>query len=134
MDTRCVVSPLPHPAPLCYAEPNDSRVRDLSSHPVERASLMEARTMMNLIVWLVAGAVIGWLAGVVMHDRSGLLVNIVVGVVGALIAGFLLNRPTINQSVFNLNALVISLIGAIVLLAAVNSGSPIARSSRRRPT
>jgi len=81
---------------------------------------MEARTMMNLIVWLVAGAVIGWLAGVVMHDRSGLLVNIVVGVVGALIAGFLLNRPTINQSVFNLNALVISLIGAIVLLAVVN--------------
>ncbi len=76
--------------------------------------------MMNLIVWLVAGAVIGWLAGVVMHDRSGLLVNIVVGVVGALIAGFLLNRPTINQSVFNLNALVISLIGAIVLLAVVN--------------
>jgi len=81
---------------------------------------MEARTMINLIVWLVAGAVIGWLAGVVMHDRSGLLVNIVVGVVGALIAGFLLNRPTINQSVFNLNALVISLIGAIVLLAVVN--------------
>jgi uncharacterized membrane protein YeaQ/YmgE (transglycosylase-associated protein family) len=81
---------------------------------------MEARTMINLIVWLVAGAVIGWLAGIVMHDREGLLINIVVGVVGALIAGFLLNQPTINQSVFNLNALVISLIGAIVLLAVVN--------------
>ncbi len=69
-----------------------------------------------------------------MHDRAGLLTNVVIGVVGALLAGFLLNRPTINQSVFNLNALVVSLIGAIVLLAAVNSGSPIARSSRRRPT
>jgi uncharacterized membrane protein YeaQ/YmgE (transglycosylase-associated protein family) len=76
--------------------------------------------MINLIVWLVAGAVIGWLAGIVMHDRSGVLINIVVGVVGALIAGLLLNQPTINQSAFSLNALVISLIGAIILLAVVN--------------
>ena len=76
--------------------------------------------MINLIVWLVAGAVIGWLAGIVMHDQGGLVINIVVGVVGALIAGLLLNQPTINQSVFNLNALVVSLIGAIVLLAVVN--------------
>ena len=76
--------------------------------------------MINLVVWLVAGAVIGWLAGIVMHDQAGLVINIVVGVVGALIAGLLLNQPTINQSVFNLNALVISLIGAIVLLAVVN--------------
>ena len=76
--------------------------------------------MINLIVWLVAGAVIGWLAGIIMHDRAGVMINIVVGVVGALIAGLLLNQPTINQSVFSLNALVISLIGAIVLLAVVN--------------
>ena len=76
--------------------------------------------MINLIVWLVAGALIGWLAGIVMHDQGGLVINIVVGVVGALIAGLLLNQPTINQNVFNLNALVISLIGAIVLLAVVN--------------
>jgi len=76
--------------------------------------------MINLIVWLVAGALIGWLAGIVMHDQGGLVINIVVGVVGALIAGLLMNQPTINQSVFNLNALVVSLIGAIVLLAVVN--------------
>ena len=76
--------------------------------------------MINLIVWLVAGAVIGWLAGIVMHDQAGLMINIVVGVVGALIAGFLLNQPTINQNVFSLNALVISLVGAIILLAVVN--------------
>jgi len=76
--------------------------------------------MINLIVWLVVGGVIGWLAGIVMHDRSGVVINIVVGVVGALIAGLLLNQPTINQNVFNPNALVISLIGAIILLAVVN--------------
>ena len=76
--------------------------------------------MINLMIWLVAGGVIGWLAGIVMHDRAGLLTNVVIGIVGALLAGFLLNRPTINQSIFNLNALVVSLIGAIVLLAAAN--------------
>jgi len=78
--------------------------------------------MINLIVWLVAGAVIGWIASMVMHTdaQQGTILNIVVGVVGALIAGLLLNQPTINQNVFNLNALVISLIGAIVLLAVVN--------------
>ena len=78
--------------------------------------------MINLIVWLVAGAVIGWIASLVMHTdaQQGTLLNIVVGVVGALIAGLLLNQPTINQNVFNLNALVISLIGAIILLAVVN--------------
>ena len=78
--------------------------------------------MINLIVWLVAGALIGWIAGMVMHTdaQQGTILNIVVGVVGALIAGLLLNQPTINQNVFNLNALVISLIGAIVLLAVVN--------------
>ena len=78
--------------------------------------------MINLIVWLVAGAVIGWIASLVMHTdaQQGTLLNIVVGVLGALIAGLLLNQPTINQNVFNLNALVISLIGAIVLLAVVN--------------
>jgi len=83
---------------------------------------MEARTMINLIVWLVAGAVIGWIASMVMHTNAqqGTILNIVVGVVGALVAGLLLNQPTINQNVFNLNALVISLIGAIVLLAVVN--------------
>ena len=78
--------------------------------------------MINLIVWLVAGAVIGWIASMVMHTdaQQGTILNIVVGVVGALIAGLLLNQPTINQNVFNLNALVISLIGAIGLLAVVN--------------
>jgi uncharacterized membrane protein YeaQ/YmgE (transglycosylase-associated protein family) len=83
---------------------------------------MEARIMINLIVWLVAGAVIGWIASLVMHTdaQQGTILNIVVGVLGALIAGLLLNQPTINQNVFNLNALVISLIGAIVLLAVVN--------------
>jgi uncharacterized membrane protein YeaQ/YmgE (transglycosylase-associated protein family) len=75
--------------------------------------------MMNLILWLVAGAVIGWLAGLVMNDREGTPLNIVIGIVGAMIGGFLTGYSTINQNVFNLTSLLVSFIGAVVLLAIV---------------
>jgi uncharacterized membrane protein YeaQ/YmgE (transglycosylase-associated protein family) len=76
--------------------------------------------MINLIVWLIVGAVIGWAAGLVMRDKNGLVINIIVGIVGAMIGGFLLGGPTINQNAFNLNALLVSLVGAIILLGIVN--------------
>ena len=78
--------------------------------------------MINLIVWLLAGALVGWLASMVMktNAQQGTILNIVVGIIGAMIGGFLLGGPTINSNVFNLNALVISFIGAVVLLAVVN--------------
>jgi uncharacterized membrane protein YeaQ/YmgE (transglycosylase-associated protein family) len=76
--------------------------------------------MINLIVWLIVGAVIGWAAGLVMRDQNGLVVNIIVGIIGAMIGGFILGGPTINQNVFNLNALLVSLVGAIILLGVVN--------------
>jgi uncharacterized membrane protein YeaQ/YmgE (transglycosylase-associated protein family) len=78
--------------------------------------------MINLIIWLLAGALVGWLASMVMRTNAqqGTILNIVVGIIGAVIGGFLLGGPTINSTVFNLNALVISFIGAVVLLAVVN--------------
>ncbi len=76
--------------------------------------------MVNLLVWLIAGAVIGWAAGLVLGDRNGVVVNIIVGIVGAMIGGLLLGGATINESVFSLNAMVISLVGAIILLGAVH--------------
>jgi uncharacterized membrane protein YeaQ/YmgE (transglycosylase-associated protein family) len=82
--------------------------------------------MLNLILWLIAGAIVGWLAGQVMNDRGGLVLNIVVGIVGALIGGWLFGRPTINSGffnttgVFNLTSLVVSFVGAVILLAIVN--------------
>ena len=78
--------------------------------------------MINFILWLLFGALVGWLASMVMKTdaQQGTILNIVVGVVGAVIGGFLLGGPTINSTVFNLNALVVSLVGAIVLLAIVN--------------
>ena len=75
--------------------------------------------MMNVILWLVFGALVGWLAGLVMNDREGTPLNIVIGIVGALIGGFLTGYSTINQSVFDLTSLLVSFIGAVILLAIV---------------
>ena len=81
--------------------------------------------MVNFIVWLIAGAIIGWLASRLMGtDRQqGLLLDIVVGVVGAFVAGWfiapLVGVGTINQSNFSIPALLVSLVGAIILLAVV---------------
>jgi uncharacterized membrane protein YeaQ/YmgE (transglycosylase-associated protein family) len=88
--------------------------------------------MINFIVWLVVGAIIGWVASQLMGRREGLILNIVVGIVGAFLAGLvltpLLGIPTINQNNFSLPGLIVSLLGAIILLALVNI---FQRASRR---
>jgi uncharacterized membrane protein YeaQ/YmgE (transglycosylase-associated protein family) len=81
---------------------------------------------MNFIIWLVVGAIVGWLASVVMHTNAqqGWLLNIIVGIVGALVAGWfiapLFGTGTINQGDFSLPALIVSFLGAVLLLAVVN--------------
>ncbi|MHB0857550.1 MAG: GlsB/YeaQ/YmgE family stress response membrane protein [Anaerolineae bacterium] len=80
---------------------------------------------MNFLIWIIAGAFIGWIASMIMHtnSRQGLLLDIVVGIVGAFLAGLvltpLLGIGTINQNDFSLSALLVSLLGAIILLAVV---------------
>jgi uncharacterized membrane protein YeaQ/YmgE (transglycosylase-associated protein family) len=80
---------------------------------------------MNLVIWLIAGAVIGWVASRIMGTSSqqGLLLDIVVGIVGAVLAGWfltpLLGIGTINQNDFSIQALLVSLVGAVILLAIV---------------
>lgn len=81
---------------------------------------------MNLIIWLVVGGVLGWLASLVMKTdgQQGIFLNIVVGIIGALIAGFVIapmfGTGTINTSDFSLSGLLVSFVGALVLLAIVN--------------
>ncbi len=81
---------------------------------------------MNFILWLIVGGLIGWIASKIMNTdaQQGVGLNIVVGIVGALLAGWLITPliggSTINQGDFSLSGLVISLLGAIVLLAIVN--------------
>ena len=81
---------------------------------------------MNIIIWLVVGGLIGWVASMVMrtNGQQGILLNVVVGVVGAVLAGWflspLLGVSTINQNNFSVPSLFVSLLGAVILLAIVN--------------
>jgi uncharacterized membrane protein YeaQ/YmgE (transglycosylase-associated protein family) len=90
--------------------------------------------VVNFIVWIIVGAIIGWVASRIMgtSQRQGLLLDIVVGIVGALLAGWFLTPlfgiSTINQANFSLPALMVSLLGAIILLAIVRV---VRRAGRR---
>jgi uncharacterized membrane protein YeaQ/YmgE (transglycosylase-associated protein family) len=79
---------------------------------------------MNIIIWLVVGGVIGWAASAIMRTQEGLLLNVVVGIVGAALGGWLLSplfgASTINQGNFSVAGLLVSLLGAAILLAIVN--------------
>lgn len=79
---------------------------------------------MNIIIWLVVGGVLGWLASLLMRRSEGIIMNVVVGIVGALIGGWfispLVGAGTINQSDFSLASLGVSFLGAVILLAIVN--------------
>lgn len=77
--------------------------------------------MIGLILWLVIGGVVGWLASIIMRTNAqqGLFLNIVVGIVGAFIAGLIFNGGTINQAI-TIQTFLVSLVGAVVLLAIVN--------------
>ncbi len=69
---------------------------------------------MNIIIYLVAAAIVGWVASEIMHDRASLLMNILVGVVGAFLAGYFLSPifkvGTINDAV-NLPTMLVTLAG-----------------------
>jgi len=79
---------------------------------------------MNFIIWLIVGAVVGWIATSLMGQREGLLMNIIVGIVGAFVAGLVLTPylgiGTINQSNFSLPALLVSVGGAVILLLVLS--------------
>ena len=78
---------------------------------------------MNLIIYLLVAAVIGWIATELMHDRSNLLINIVVAVLGAFLAGYFLSPifkvGTINDAI-TLPTVLVTLLGSVILLAIVN--------------
>ena len=81
---------------------------------------------MTFISWLIIGGILGWLASIVMgrNDQMGIILNIVVGIVGAFLGGLLLaplfGTGTINQNDFSIGSLLVSFLGAIILLAIVN--------------
>ncbi len=79
--------------------------------------------MVNIIVWLIVGAIIGWVASMLMRTPESLVIDIVVGIVGAFVAGYVLTPlfgvSTINEGNFSVPALLVSLGDAVILLAVV---------------
>ncbi|MBL0727989.1 MAG: GlsB/YeaQ/YmgE family stress response membrane protein [Rhizobacter sp.] len=81
---------------------------------------------MNFIIWLIVGGLIGWVASMIMRTdaQQGVILNVVVGIVGAFLGGFLLapllGTGTINSNDFSIAGLGVSLLGAVILLAIVN--------------
>jgi uncharacterized membrane protein YeaQ/YmgE (transglycosylase-associated protein family) len=83
--------------------------------------------MINLILWLLFGALVGWLASMVMRTNAqqGAIMNIIVGIIGAFLGGFLVSFLTggavaVTNNVFDLTSLIVAFLGAVVLLAIVN--------------
>jgi len=78
---------------------------------------------MNIIIYLVAAAVIGWVASLIMKDRGGLLINIIMAILGAFLAGWfispLLGIGTINDAI-TLPTMLVTLLGAVILIGIVH--------------
>ena len=81
---------------------------------------------MNIIIMLIVGGIIGWLASMLMRTdgQQGIVLNVVVGLVGAVLAGFLITPlmggAPITSGAFDIRSLIASFIGSVVLLAIVN--------------
>ncbi len=81
---------------------------------------------MGLIVLLIVGGIIGWVASMIMRTdgQQGIFLNVVVGIIGALLAGFiitpLIGGAPITSGVISIQSIIVSLVGAIVLLAIIN--------------
>jgi uncharacterized membrane protein YeaQ/YmgE (transglycosylase-associated protein family) len=85
-----------------------------------------AFTMINFIVWIILGGVLGWIASMIMRTdaQQGTLMNVIIGIVGAFVAGLVLTPffggSTINQNNFSMASMLVSLLGAVILLGVVN--------------
>ena len=81
---------------------------------------------MTFILWIIVGGLLGWVASMIMgtNDTQGKFLNIIVGIVGAFLSGLLLapmfGTGTINDGDFSVSSLLVSLVGAVLLLAIVN--------------
>ena len=78
--------------------------------------------MINFIIWLIIGGIIGWLASIVMRTdaQQGIFLNVIVGIVGAFIASLIFSGGSINNAPLTLYSFLVSLVGAVILLAIVN--------------
>ena len=72
---------------------------------------------MNFLIWIVLGAIAGWIADMVMASSHGLIEDIILGIVGAFVGGFVMNsfgQPGVTG--FNLYSIIVAVIGAVILI------------------
>lgn len=77
---------------------------------------------MEIIIWVVFGAIVGWVGSLIMgtDGQQGIILNIVVGIVGAVLGGYIMNFfGESGVTGFNLYSFMVALVGAVVLLAVV---------------
>lgn len=74
---------------------------------------------MGFLVWIIVGAIAGWLAGIVMKSQQGLIGNIIVGIIGGLLGGWVLDLLGVNQGVdgINIASILTAFIGAVIFIA-----------------
>ena len=79
--------------------------------------------LVNIILWIILGAVAGWIASIIMKRdaQMGALANIVVGIVGAVIGGFLVSLFGVSVDAFSLPGLLVAILGAVILLAIIGA-------------
>ncbi|GAC1387018.1 MAG: GlsB/YeaQ/YmgE family stress response membrane protein [Candidatus Saccharimonadales bacterium] len=85
--------------------------------------------IISIIVWIIFGAIAGWVASRIMKTREGMIANIIVGIVGAFIGGFIsrmLGGPGVSG--FNITSLIVAILGAVILLFFVRIVSGGSRS------
>lgn len=82
----------------------------------------DRRMVLGIIIWVVVGAVVGWLASVFMRtdNQPGIILNIVIGIVGALLGGLILAGGDINGAPLTIPTFLVSVTGAVALLALIN--------------
>lgn len=77
---------------------------------------------MGILLWIVFGALAGWIASMIMRTSQGLLLDIVVGIIGAVIGGFIFRAfGATGVSGFNVYSLLVAILGAVVLLWIVKA-------------
>ena len=75
---------------------------------------------MGVIIWIVFGALVGWVASMVMGSEGGFILDVVVGILGAVIGGFIMSfLGQGGVGGFNLYSFLVALLGACVLIVIV---------------
>lgn len=77
---------------------------------------------MSILLWIILGAIAGWVASMITNTNNGLLMDIVVGIIGAVIGGWIMNSlGSAGTTGFNLWSLIVAILGAVVLLVIVKA-------------